>query len=58
MMRSSKKVRNSRNLALSLTPKPSVFDAVSSKFTKAAKKNGITLDGLLKDLKKIRHKEP
>ena len=40
-----------------LTPKPSVFEAVSGKFSKAAKAKGISLDNLLKDLKKIRHKE-
>lgn len=40
-----------------LTPKLSAFESASSKFTEAAKEKGITLDGLLKDLKKIRHKE-
>jgi len=39
-----------------LTPRPSVFETVSSKFSKAAEKKGITLDSLLKDLKNIRHK--
>mgnify|MGYP001579041864 CR=1 FL=1 len=38
-----------------LIPQPSVFEAVSGKFSKAAEKKGITLDNLLKDLKKIRH---
>ena len=38
-----------------LTPKPSVFESVSEKFSKAAKTKGITLEYLLKDLKKIRH---
>ena len=38
-----------------LTPKPSVFEAVSAEFVKEAKEKGITLDELLKDLKKIRH---
>ncbi len=37
-----------------LTPQPSVFEAVSGKFGKAAKAKGITLDNLLKDLKKTR----
>ena len=37
-----------------LTPKPSVFESVSEKFSKKAKDKGITLDSLLKDLKKIR----
>ena len=40
-----------------LTPRPSVFEAVSDKFSKAAKLKGISLDDLLTDLKKIRHKE-
>ncbi len=40
-----------------LTPKPSVFESVSAKFSKAAKAKEITLDNLLKDLKKNRHKE-
>ena len=40
-----------------LVPKPSVFESVSSKFSKAAERKGVTLDGLLKDLKKLRHKE-
>ncbi len=41
-----------------LTPKPSVFESVSAKFSKMAEKKGMTLQGLLKDLKKIRHQEP
>jgi len=40
-----------------LTPKPSIFESVSAKFSKAAKTKGITLENLLKDLKRIRHKE-
>jgi len=40
-----------------LTPKPSVFESVSEKFSKAAKVKGISLDDLLKDLIKVRHKE-
>ena len=40
-----------------LTPKPSVFESVSAKFSKAAKTKGITLEGLLKDLKEIRRNE-
>jgi len=40
-----------------LTPKPSVFESVSEKFSKAAKTKGITLEDLLKDLKDIRHNE-
>ena len=40
-----------------LTPKPSVFESVAAKFSKAAEEKGITLQNLLKDLKKIRHKE-
>jgi AbrB family looped-hinge helix DNA binding protein len=41
-----------------LTPKFSVFESVSAKYAKAAEKKGITLQGLLNDLKKSRHKEP
>jgi len=40
-----------------LSPQPSVFEEVSSKFSKAAKEKGITLQDLLKDLKKIRHEK-
>ena len=43
--------------AILLTPKQSVFESVSAKFSKSAKENGISLEGLLKDLKKIRRKE-
>jgi AbrB family looped-hinge helix DNA binding protein len=38
-----------------LSPKPSVFESVSGKFSKRAKEEGITLQSLLKDLKKVRH---
>ena len=40
-----------------LTPKPSAYEAVSTKFAKAARDKGITLKELLKDLKKIRRQE-
>lgn len=40
-----------------LTPKPSVFESVSEKFSRTAKIKGITLENLLKDLKRIRHTE-
>ena len=40
--------------AILLTPKSSVFGAVSPKFSHAAKDKGITLGGLLKNLKKVR----
>lgn len=40
-----------------LSPQPSVFEDVSKKFSKAAKEKGITLQSLLKDLKKIRRQE-
>ncbi len=43
--------------AVILIPKPSAFESVATKFAKAAKEKGITLENLLKDLKKIRHKE-
>jgi len=39
-----------------LTPKPSVFESVSSKFSKAAEEKGISLSALLKDLKQDRRK--
>ena len=38
-----------------ITPKLSVFEATSAGFVKESKEKGITLDELLKDLKKIRH---
>ena len=37
-----------------LTPGPSVFESVAAKFSKTAQEKGVTLEGLLKDLKKIR----
>ena len=37
-----------------LTPKSSVFGSVAARFAHAAKDKGITLGGLLKNLKKIR----
>jgi len=37
-----------------ITPGPSKFDAFASEFRKEADKKGITLDDLLKDLRKIR----
>ena len=40
-----------------LYPKPSVFQETASVFAKEAKEKGITLDELLKDLKKIRNKD-
>lgn len=40
-----------------LTPGLSVFESVSAKFSKLAEDKGITLQNLLKDLKKIRHQE-
>ncbi len=39
-----------------LTPKPSLIEATSAKFTKAAKAKGITLASLLQDSAKIRRK--
>lgn len=43
--------------AILLTPKLSAVKTISAKFAKAAKEKGITLEDLLKDLKKIRHKD-
>ena len=40
--------------AILLTSKPSVFDSVANRFGDASEKQGITLEGLLKDLRKIR----
>lgn len=40
-----------------LTPKPSMFESASARFSEAAKDKGITLDDLLKDLKRVRHKD-
>ncbi len=40
-----------------LTPKPSLFQSVSAKFSNKAKEKGITLSTLLKDLKKTRHQD-
>ena len=39
-----------------LTPKRSALEVFSAKFIKASKEKGITLQDLLKDLKKIRRK--
>lgn len=41
-----------------LIPRPLVFESVAAKFSKTAEGKGITLQNLLKDLKKIRHEEP
>ena len=40
--------------AIILTEKPSKFEKIAEEFSSAAKTKGITLDGLLKDLKKLR----
>ena len=40
-----------------ITPKPSLYEEVSAEFRKEADKKGITLDELLKDLKKIRQEK-
>ena len=40
-----------------LIPQPSVFESVSTKFSKKSEEKEITLEDLLKDLKKIRHKK-
>jgi len=42
--------------AILLIPRPSEVDAASAKFSRVAQEKGITLEALLKDLKKIRHK--
>lgn len=38
-----------------LTPKPFVVDSFAAKFSKEAEEKGISLEDLLKDLRKIRH---
>ena len=40
-----------------LIPKPSAFESVSAKFSKKAEEKGVSLQNLLRDLKKLRHKE-
>jgi AbrB family looped-hinge helix DNA binding protein len=40
-----------------LSPQSPVFDSFADKVSKAAKEKGITLQSLLKDLKRIRRKE-
>lgn len=40
-----------------LIPKPSVVDSFAAKFSKEADDKGISLEDLLKDLRKIRHKK-
>ena len=42
--------------AIILTQKPSTFEKIADEFSSAAKTKGITLDDLLKDLKKLRKK--
>ena len=37
-----------------ISPQPSLFDSTAKKFSKQAKKKGITLNRLLKDLRKLR----
>lgn len=41
--------------AILLTPQPSVFEAAARKFSAQAKKEGISLEDLLKDLRQVRH---
>jgi len=38
-----------------LTPKPSVIESFGAKFSKEAGKKGMSLEDLLKDLRKVRH---
>ncbi len=42
--------------AILLSPQESVYEDVSKKFVQAAKKESITLDALLKELKAVRKK--
>ncbi len=41
--------------AILLTAKPSIYETVAEKFSSAAEKEGLTLNTLLKDLKKVRY---
>ena len=38
-----------------LTPSPSVVESFAAKFSKAAEEKGVSLEDLLRDLRKIRH---
>lgn len=42
--------------AILLTPQPSDFEMIAAKFSKKAKKESVTLENLLQDLRKIRRK--
>ena len=42
--------------AILLTPQPSAFEGIAAKFSKEAKKESVTLEDLLQDLRKIRRK--
>jgi len=42
--------------AILLTPQPSDFEGIAAKFSKKAKKESVTLENLLQDLRKIRRK--
>ena len=41
--------------AILLSPQPSSFDSTAKKFSAKAKKESVTLEDLLKDLRKLRH---
>lgn len=43
--------------AILLAPKPLAVESFAAKFSKAAEGKGISLEDLLKDLRKIRHKK-
>lgn len=43
--------------AIILTARPSKFDAVADEFSRQAQKNRVSLEGLLKDLRRIRQKK-
>lgn len=44
--------------AILLSPQPSTFEAIAGRFSARAKKESITLEELLKDLRKLRGKSP
>ncbi len=41
--------------AILLTPQPSTFESVARKFSAKARKESVTLEDLLKDLRRLRH---
>lgn len=44
--------------AILLTPRPSAFESVAKKISEKAKRKGLSLETLLKDLRRTRHSTP